>query len=297
MHWKQAAKRVAYWTVPPGIQNLLRAYIRRSRELSSLDPSVQAVLDRNKVLLNRHAGERCFVLATGPSIKNQDLKPLEGENCIAVSNFYVHPAFAVVKPRYYCVVSYHPPITEEAWQGWLAEMAAGTGDAVMFFSLADRERVQRNGLFAGRKIHYLKFGGSWDMLIARGVNITRSVPSAQSVTIMALMIAIYTGFRQIYLLGCDHDWILHLNESSHFYKENQHALSRKGYNEWFGADLESYCQDYIRLWQQYKALQRITNDQSIQIYNATAGGLLDVFPRVNYESLFNKSLDGGLPYL
>jgi hypothetical protein len=52
------------------------------------------------------------------------------------------------------------------------------------------------------------------------------VPSPQSVTIMALEVALYMGFKNIYLLGCDHDWILHLDTSRHFYEENQHVFVR-----------------------------------------------------------------------
>ncbi|NIP55200.1 MAG: hypothetical protein GWN13_25720 [Phycisphaerae bacterium] len=94
------------------------------------------------------------------------------------------------------------------------------------------------------------------------------------------------GFKNIYLLGCDHDWILHLNTSTHFYEETEHALVREGYDEWAGSDLELTFECYLRLWQQYKTLGQIARGKSINICNATAGGLLDVFPRVGYESLF-----------
>jgi hypothetical protein len=94
------------------------------------------------------------------------------------------------------------------------------------------------------------------------------------------------GFKNIYLLGCDHDWLLHLGTSQHFYEENQHALVRAGYDEWAGVDLGVQCQKYVRLWQQYRALWQIARRKSINIFNATEGGLLDVFPRKSYESLF-----------
>jgi hypothetical protein len=105
---------------------------------------------------------------------------------------------------------------------------------------------------------------------------------------MALEVALYMGFKNIYLLGCDHDWILHLNTSAHFYEESQHALVREGYDEWAVSDLELTFECYVRLWQQYKALWQIARGKSIHIFNATAGGLLDVFPRVRYESLFEE---------
>lgn len=284
---RQIAKRVAHWTVPPGFKDLLYSrFLGTIARRASVSSEERTVLERNRDLHNRHLGERCFILATGHSLKRQDLKLLQGEICIAVSNFFVHPDFAVINPRYYCVAPHHAPITEEAWQCWMEEMDKGTKDTVMFFGLADKERNSGGGLFAGRQVYYLKFRGVWDTIAARGLDLSCSIPAPQSVPIMALYIALYMGFRQIYLLGCDHDWILHLNTSTHFYEESQHALVRAGYNEWGEADLDSECRSYVSLWQQYKALQQAAHAKSIHIFNATAGGLLDVFPRVLYESLF-----------
>lgn len=281
--WQELAKVAAHWVLPPGILALLRSHLM----VKSLTPEERAILRKNRTLNNRHAGERCFILATGPSIKQQDLKLLRGETCIALSNFFVHQDYSVIKPRYYCVAGYHQSISKTAWTEWFGEMATATDSAVMFFSLNDRKDIERSGLFSRRAIHYLQYA-NWSKISGRKVDITRSVPSPQSVTIMALEVALYMGFKNIYLLGCDHDWLLHLDTSKHFYEENQHALVRAGYDEWAGADIELQCQCYIRLWQQYKELGRIARGKSICIYNATAGGILDVFPRVPYESLFEE---------
>jgi len=111
------------------------------------------------------------------------------------------------------------------------------------------------------------------------------MPAPQSVSIMALYAAIYMGFGEIVLLGCDHDWILHLDESRHFYDEKQHALNRNGYSEWFGARLDDYCKDYVNLWAQYRTLGKLAADRGVRILNATNGGLLDVFPRVQLQNV------------
>lgn len=281
--WQELTKLAAHWVLPPGILAFLRSHLM----VKSLTQEERAILRKNRALNNRHAGERCFILATGPSIKKQDLKLLRGETCIALSNFFVHQDYRVIKPSYYCVAGYHQPISKTAWTEWLGEMASATDNAIMFFSLSDREDIERNGLFSRREIHYLQYA-NWSKISGGELDISRSVPSPQSVTIMALEVALYMGFKNIYLLGCDHDWMLHLDTSQHFYEENQHALVRAGYDEWAGVDLELQCQSYVLLWQQYKELGRIARGKSIYIFNATAGGLLDVFPRVRYESLFEE---------
>jgi len=270
-------KKIAYWMIPQGFQKIFF-------DIKSIQLVRDVHCNQNIKLKDIHHNERCFILATGPSIKNQDLKLLNGENCIAVSNFFVHPDYSIIKPKYYCVAPFHAPITEEAWQKWMSGLENGTGNSMMFFSLSDQVRNQK--YFVNREVNFLNFGGSMDSIIHRGIDISRKIPGPQSVTIMALYVALYMGFKEIYLLGCDHDWILHLNQSSHFYSEGNHILNKSGYNEWFVSDVDEYFRDYLELWRQYKIINHIAKKESIAIYNATNGGLLDVFPRIKYESLF-----------
>lgn len=244
----------------------------------------------NGILRGRHAGQRCFILATGPSIRLQDLSPLRGELCIAVSNFFVHPLYPTLAPRYHVFAGFHPPIREPAWQAWMDEVAARTAQAALLFSARDRQRNEYGGRFADRERYYVH-EGRWDAMDPgawRGggpswPDLTRHVLPPQSVTVRALELALYLGCDPICLLGCDHDWICHLNQSRHFYDEREHALGRSGYDEFHGADLESYCLDYVRLWRQYKLLRRTAEEAGVRIVNATAGGMLDVFPRVELK--------------
>ena len=263
----------------------IRQKLRRTGAVEPQAIERLQIVQANSRLKDRHTGQRCFILATGPSIKQQSLRQLAGETCIAVSNFFVHPDYRAIRPQYHCIAPYHAPITEEAWQEWLTEAANSTGDVALLFGIRDQQRNTSNGKFASHEKYFLNFGGSLEQLEAHGVDLTRVLPPPQSVTIMALYSAIYMGFKEIYLLGCDHDWILHLDSSSHFYDEREHALNRTGYNEWFATGVDVYFKDYLQLWKQYKVLREIAQRRGIRIVNATQGGLLDVFPRVSFESL------------
>lgn len=287
--------QIAYWTLPPGIQQLIRS---TRNSLRPSEPAVESVLTpvlaRNEVWHNCHANDRrCFVLASGPSINQQDLTLLQGEICIAVSNFFVHKDYGIVRPKYHCVpdvlAGHKEYVTEEYAIKWFREMEKATGQAVMFFSVGDKEWVEREGMFKNRTVHYLHFGRGWDNVERTGIDLTEAVPGVQSVSVMALEIAIFMGFKEIYLLGCDHDWILHLGESTHFYDERQHVMSRRnGYSEWVHLEtgLGTYWQAYMRLWRQYEVLSQVATQKKLKVCNATGGGILDIFERVDYESLF-----------
>lgn len=279
-----SSRSIANWFLPPKVEESMR-YSQTA--IKSLLTRKYAV---NKKLRGKHTGERCFILATGPSIKSQDLKSLEKEVCISVSNFFVHSDYEIIKPAYHCMAPYHPPIKEEAWQAWLNELSQKSDRTIFFFGASDFYRNQRPERFQNSQCFYMDFSGTWAFSQKHGVNLTGPLPTPQSVTIMALFASIYMGFSEIHLLGCDHDWLLHLNSSKHFYEEDKHVLVRKGYNEWHANDLESYCQDYVQLWKCYKQIQSIAFKKDIKIYNSTNGGLLDVFPLFPFEAISsNKS--------
>jgi hypothetical protein len=291
---KRHLQRVAHWTLPPGIETIVRSSIESRRRARQLGAKERALLGQNRSLNGRERGKTCFIIATGPSIKRQALHRLAGRTCIVVSNFMVHPDYAVIRPRYYCIAPFHPPITEDQWDTWMTEIDTRTPGAEMFFGIEDRQRCLRGGRFAERPLHFLSFGGTFDELGHGGVDLSRALPAAQSVTIIALLIAIGLGAGRVCLIGCDHDWILHTNISSHFYEESEHALVRKGYAEWSGdegngTDLGSLCGQYVSLWNQYKAVRKIAAVANVDIVNATDGGLLDLFPRVRLEDLLNEA--------
>lgn len=285
MRW---IKQCARWTLPPGFQDLGRGVKRLVQETSFASRQKRAILDRNRRLCGCHQGQRCFILACGPSIKEQDLKPLKGEICISVSNFFVHPDYNLIRPQYHCLPAWGPEVKEEIWDRWVEEMRVRTGNAVIFFAFADRDR---NKGCENREVYYLDFSGSLEDMAGHGLDLCRPVPGPATASGIPLEVAVYMGFREIYLLGFDHDWVLHIGHVTNFYPLEQHVITEGGSHDpgvWDRKDLEPLFGACFGLWQQYKAIHAVASSKGISIFNATRGGLLDVFPRVQYESLFDR---------
>ena len=292
MSLKKLVKKGIYWMVPQGMSSFV---IDRLRIILENRKPVRKILQENSKFENCHEGKRCFILATGPSIKKQDLALLKNEICISVSNFFVHKDYDLIRPKYHCMHDvlnahriYH---NEEYVLKWFRELETRIDDATLFISLGDKSFIEANRLFQNKRVHYLNFGGDWNGAQSSFVDLGRSyLPFPQSVSALALMIALYMGFKEIYLLGYDHDWISHVGSSSHFYEEEEHILAtRPGYSEWVECDYELLFRCYWNLWNQYKILHRYAQNKGIKIYNATEGGILDVFPRIEYETLFCHS--------
>ena len=89
-------------------------------------------------------------------------------------------------------------------------------------------------------------------------------------------------------MGLDHDWLAHRGQDTHFFsgrsiENHQTATGQLDYS------YESEIEAMGKLWKGYRKLSSLAAAQGIQIFNATAGGFLDVFERVKYESVISVS--------
>jgi hypothetical protein len=254
---------------------------------------IKNVLGHNRAFRNIHAGKRCFILGTGPSINKQNLIPLKDELCISLNFFYYHRDYHSINPRYSVVsgLHVHPIIPDETGLKWFQEIERKITSTDMFFNYFDRQVILENNLFKNRKVHYLHFTSRLDDLMRDGIDATKPLYPFQSVSVAAIQLAIYMGFKEIYLLGLDHDWILRFPERlpTHFYQPPESILEKNGLIDWaeeeMEQDLEQEFYNHWILWHQYKCLKRFAGQNRIGIYNATDGGLLDVFKRVDYDAL------------
>jgi hypothetical protein len=241
----------------------------------------KGLLAKNKKIAGSFTGGECFILATGPSIKMQNLGMLKGRNCITVSNFFVHPDFGTLKPIFHCIAPYHPPITEDAWGNWMLDLGSHLDiDTSVVFGLSDFKRSDK--YFDGYQRYYLGLWASGDYIARNGVDLTGALLPPCSVSIQAIQLALGLGFSKILLLGFDHDYILHYRESRHFYDESKDAKVKGGYSEWdksLVGDIGTIFESLAELWKQYRLLKSVAEKQNIQVINLTEGGFLDVFDR------------------
>jgi len=252
------------------------------------------ILKRNLVFCDIHKGKRCFIIANGPSTKSQNLSHLKNEICFCVNYFYVSDDYHIINPKYYCMTHNHG-MAESRYDDVMDSLEEHTSqDTTFFFPLEDMQRCTRNNRFKERNLYFVNFCNmSFKHLRQKGIDLTHTVPNYQSVSVMALEIAMYMGFSEIFLIGYDHDWILNdMRADYHSYDEEKRRLVQKEgfkkYDDKYGekASFEVGLKAYLRLWKQYREIKKIADNKNIIIYNATNGGLLDVFPRFRYESLF-----------
>jgi hypothetical protein len=277
------------WLLPPGVLELLRRGKQRWVSGRGLSAEDRLLLQQTRSLKDRHRGQRCFILGAGSSIKQQDLKLLQGEIVISVSNTFVHPDYPLFKPRYHVLPTllygHERLYTAERFVGWLREMEAATGGAEMFFHIGDRKMIDDAHLFHNRAIHWVDYV-EWDGVAPVSLDLDR-VPHIWSVSELAITVALYMGFDQIYLLGMDHDWFN--GTLVYFYDhKQQHAMKPdESRIRNMGVDAEFQMRRHADIFRKYKYLYSVKNN----IFNANANGkhYMDVFPKVEYETLFSDT--------
>jgi hypothetical protein len=266
---------------------------QKAAELAALAPALAMAAD-NAQFCEKYKGRRCFVLCNGPSVKQQDIRALRGEIVFSVSSGYLHPDYSHFQPRFHCV----PQVTytkmgRDGAIAWFNEMHDKLGTAEVFLSHTEAPLVQEEKLFSGRKVHYVIFNGTFDLWSSERIpDLCEPIPRVQSVPIMCLMIALFMGFSEIYLIGTDHD---HIRTGKYLYFYEPTVL--KGMDTSIDAQgniiasLHDELQGLARLWRDYRCIRAIATKHGVRIFNATLGGMLDEFPRVSLEQALNRCAD------
>ena len=247
------------------------------------DAEYRQVVRRMRTLRNRYRGRRCFVMGNGPSLNRTDLSLLQDDYVWGLNRCHLlfdripwRPAFIVSVDR--LVV---PDIAPEV-ESLMHQMPR----TLFFFPLFFR----RNGVLKGCRNTYWFYEAFW-----KGYTFSpdpsRWVSSVCTVAITALQLAAYMGFSPIYLVGCDTSY--KVNETVRRAEENRDFLTSTENDDdnhfdprYFGKDRRWHEPYPERMIRHYCTVRKVCEPLGIKIYNATVGGELEVFPRVDYRKLF-----------
>lgn len=116
-----------------------------------------------------------------------------------------------------------------------------------------------------------------------------------TVTITLIQLAVLMGCNPIYLIGCDTNYTIpdnatELNPEADRIDKTLVLDADNDPNHfdpsYFGKGRKWHTPNPHLMIEQYRKVKEACDHLGFQIYNATKGGKLEVFPRVDYESLF-----------
>ncbi|MCM1217013.1 MAG: DUF115 domain-containing protein [Lachnospiraceae bacterium] len=217
-----------------------------------------------------YKNSRCFVIGNGPSLKEADLMKLQRANEISFASNGIFHIFDKVtwRPTHYVVCD------AAAYKMMYQDIAQFENDNTFIadFYYADFEGVKwANRYYLINKIYANnEFDFSEDATVG--------FYSGKTVTYVMLQLACYMGIKEIYLLGVD--WTGGKGTGKGRIDFYQSATEQEKTNRMYDNIMqEKYA---------YEAAQRYADAHGIKIYNATRGGELEVFERVDFDSLFDR---------
>lgn len=239
---------------------------------------MQELLENNISFYNRkiedfkniHEGQRCFIVATGPSLLPTDLETLyvNNEKCISMNRIYNIFGQTSWRPDYYMIED--ALMIED-----LSKEIAGLAIPVKFVSSIPSSYWEQDGLHDSIKYQLLNLDHQGNDLPFFSSDIQKCIYGGSTVTYACIQLAAYMGFKEIYLLGVD------FNYSDDLYDENNHF---SGYQSDGKVRLNAVYPE--RMKAAYERAKHYANTHGIKIYNATRGGKLEVFERIEFDKLF-----------
>lgn len=224
-----------------------------------------------KKLKNQYKGKRCFILCTGPSLKVEDIDKLKNEITFGMNSICLLSDQSDFRSTFYgCIdVGVYKKLRQDIIEYCRDNTTVLVSDRIKKNKMVpdDWISVQTNVAYHTYdrwfknkfwcKFSNDAFAGLYDMY---------------SVTHFLIQIAIFMGFSKIYLLGCDCNQVK--GKNVHFKEYGVPDLSIDTARE--------------RNINGFEEIKRYCDSHDVSVLNATRGGMLDVFERVNLDEVLQQ---------
>lgn len=229
---------------------------------------------------NIHAGQRCFIIGNGPSLNKLDLTKLKQEITFGVNAIYTNYENMGFYPTYYVVEDVLVAEDRRDEINNYRYSAKFFGNYLRYCLTPDETTTVLNVIVDYRK--YRDFPHF-------STNALEKVYVGGTVTYLCMQLAFYMGFLKVYLIGFDHRYSIPKNavrsEDGSAILSMSDDLNHFSKN-YFGKGKRWHDPQVDRMEMALRKARQYFEMYGKEIYNATAGGKLEVFERIDYESLF-----------
>jgi len=235
----------------------------------SFDPRWAESRRRLQEFHDLHAGKRCFIIGNGPSLRQTDLSQLKGELTFGLNRIYL------LFPELGFSTTYLVSVNDLVLEQCASEMS--TLDLPKFLTWRGRSWFHR-----APKVIFMDtdFTGEENFSpLATG-----RLFEGFTVTYVALQLAYHMGFEEAILIGVDHNFVTQGTA-------NQAVISQGDdpnhfAPNYFGKGFKWQLPDLAGSERAYTLAREAYTQAGRRILDATVGGKLTIFPKVDYLSLF-----------
>lgn len=252
--------------------------------------------EKNDKFRDKHLNQRCFILGNGPSLRTVNLKSLEKEYVFSVNNFSSVSGYESAKSNYHLWVDLSFFDMREDQKYNLEDLlenykSIAKVSPICFLPDQAVDFVTKYQLNQILDIHYFSFFDVVSEDKRFYYDLTKPITSFSTVVQYAILIAIYMGFKEIYLLGCDSTNIISLlNCAMDISNTNMHAYDKDDVDERYKELLKHWTMtevfyDQYKLFLGYKTLFDECNKRNIKLVNCSSQTIINEIPRVKLEEV------------
>ncbi len=219
-------------------------------------------------LKDKYQNNRCFIIGNGPSLEINDLNKLKNEKTFAANRIYLTFDNTDWRPTFYFINDFKLYYLDY--------------DIIKKLDLSFKFVPLNSTIACGKvddDIIYYHRNGLGEHNTDFSFDVSEVVYANSTVTSAMLQFAVYMGFKEIYLLGIDNNYSGNTGSSgNHFDNRYENGISKM-------SKIPVKC-NTDRMTITYETAKKAAESVGVKIYNATRGGALEVFERVDFDSLF-----------
>lgn len=263
----------------------IRTFLRRVKGLLSY-------IYRNKIPIRREidklrvmkSHDSAFIIATGPSVKRQDLSQLQGFDCFTVSNAFLHEKIVEISPIAHAFAGIHPPMEWQNSVKWLAEADAKLPERTVIYTPISNERYVEAAKFGSDRHVIFIYQDTWAKYLWPGIFRFIFPPPVTGPQIF-LPLLMELGYKKIYLIGCDHTVLRNYGgDIENFYKSDEDLrVNATNKNVW--KDVRQELRAEIDVFDQYEYYEKKSKQFNVEIINVSDDSWLKNFPFAKYEKI------------
>lgn len=225
-----------------------------------------------KALKNAYKGQRCFIIGTGPSLRLEDLECLQSEITFASNRIYELFDKTDFRPTFYVNQDHNLIKT-------FGENIANIQAKEIFLPIDYKDRFNNKNC----RFFVLKHKEFYPKQAPFSKDLTKYLAQGFTVTYGAIQIAVYMGFSEIYLLGIDHNYTIFRDAKGNPVRQEENGKNYPtGMKEYMSANALPRIEETTIA---YETAEKYSRKNGFRIYNATRGGKLVAFERVNFDSI------------
>lgn len=261
---------------------------------------VARIVLQNRIFKNIHSGQRCFIIGNGPSLKNEQLSLLEYEYVFTVNQAARIKDFVKIKPTYHfwadpTFFQDKASIEYEELISIMKSVNTKDNKPICFFPADQYGFIKKHGIDKELDFRLFKSGIIFYDSYNKSIDYTRFVPGFGTVVQWCITMAIYMGFKEIYLLGCDNTGLMCTFNSAlkmnndNFYGYEISENEQKRMEQLLSINLlEAYVQSYLRTLKDYRKLYSYCTSLGIKLVNCSSETVIDSIPRKPLHVVINE---------